>query len=183
MRADPARLPGSVAAEWPVPERVPLDAWSYRSAFRGHAAGVGVVTADDGRGPVGLTVSSIVSLSLTPPLASFAVANRSSTLAAFAAADRAAIHFLDEHQADLARRFAAVGMDRFAVPLSWTRLPCGTPLLSDPPSYVAGTVARQVPAGDHRILIVLLDRFEQRRPYAPLVFAGGRYGTAAPSAP
>ncbi|GAA3615939.1 PNPOx family protein [Microlunatus ginsengisoli] len=95
MRADPARLPRAVAAEWPVPERVPLDAWSYRSAFRGRAAGVGVVTADDGRDPV----------------------------------------------------------------------------------------VRQVPAGDHRILIVLLDRFEQRRPYAPLVFAGGRYGTAAPSAP
>ena len=180
MHAEPARVPGGTAPDrFDGPQPGALDSWSYRSAFRGHASGVGVVTADDGRGPVGLTVGSIVSLSLSPPLASLAVAERSSTLPTFSRAGRVAIHFLDDGQSDLAGHFAAVGTDRFTGP-GWIRLACGTPVLTDPPAYVAGPVVQQLPAGDHRLFIVLLDRFQQRRPYAPLVYAGGRYGSATP---
>jgi flavin reductase (DIM6/NTAB) family NADH-FMN oxidoreductase RutF len=160
----------------------PLDAWSYRSIFRGHPAGVGVVTADDGRGPVGLTVSSIVSLSLTPPLVSFAIGDRSTVLSTFSGAGRAVIHFLDEREAELARRFAAVGVERFSTSVGWTRLPCGSPVLTEPPAYVAGSIVHQVPAGDHRLLIMQLDRSELRRPYAPMIYLGGRYGAAVPAA-
>ena len=186
MRADPAVRPGSPAESGldrtPIAADRPLDAWSYRSIFRGHPAGVGVVTADDGCGPVGLTVSSIVSLSLTPPLVSFAIGERSTVLSTFCRAGRAVIHFLDEREAELARRFAAVGIERFSPSVGWARLPCGSPVLTDPPAYVVGSIVHQIQAGDHRLLIMLLDRCELRRPYTPLIYLGGRYGAAAPAA-
>lgn len=44
-----------------------LSADDFKSAFRNHPAGVSVVTADPGDGPVGLTATSVISVSANPP--------------------------------------------------------------------------------------------------------------------
>jgi hypothetical protein len=59
-------------------ERV-VDADVYRSVFRRHAAGVVVITADAGHGPAGFAATSLVSISLLPPLVSFAIATSASS--------------------------------------------------------------------------------------------------------
>ena len=59
-------------------ERI-VDADVYKSVFRRHAAGVVVITADAGHGPAGFTATSLVSVSLLPPLVSFAIATSASS--------------------------------------------------------------------------------------------------------
>jgi hypothetical protein len=52
------------------PRSAPIDGWptgmgadEFKSAFRNHPAGVAVITADAGYGPVGLTATSVISVS------------------------------------------------------------------------------------------------------------------------
>jgi flavin reductase (DIM6/NTAB) family NADH-FMN oxidoreductase RutF len=164
----------------PDPGEAPaIDADTYRSVFRSHAGGVTVVTADAGWGPVGFTATSVVSVSLTPPLISFAVSTSASTFPAVTETERVVVHFLDAAQSELAGRFATSGVDRFGHPTRWSRLPDGSPVLDDPPCYVLGTIEHRFAAGDHQIVVARLRQVEQRRPYRPLVYSGGRYGTTA----
>ena len=50
----------------------------FKLAFRNLAAGVSVVTADDGTGPVAMTATSVISISATPPLLVFSASQLSS---------------------------------------------------------------------------------------------------------
>ncbi len=50
-----------------------------RSVFRQHAAGVAVITAQDGGRPVGFTATSLNSVSADPPLLSFTIATGASS--------------------------------------------------------------------------------------------------------
>jgi flavin reductase (DIM6/NTAB) family NADH-FMN oxidoreductase RutF len=97
MSAEPAPRPSSAALE---PERC-------RELFRTLVAGVGIVTADAGSGPIGLTASTIVAVSLDPPLLLVSLANESSTLAELRAASTFAVNLLRGDQQQLADRFAS----------------------------------------------------------------------------
>src|SRR3954462_11170899 len=85
----------------------------FREALGAHRAGVVVVTGDDGDGPVGLTATSFVSISLSPPLVAFAVATSSSTWVRLRRATSMVIHLLGHDQDSLAANFATSGIDRF----------------------------------------------------------------------
>jgi flavin reductase (DIM6/NTAB) family NADH-FMN oxidoreductase RutF len=41
---------------------------AFLAAVRHHPSGVAIITADAGEGPVALTVSSLISISATPPM-------------------------------------------------------------------------------------------------------------------
>ena len=59
---------------------------AFRDAFRHHPTGVAVVTArDDAGAPVGLTASSVASVSLTPPALVLSVSHRTSAAGALRA--------------------------------------------------------------------------------------------------
>ncbi|MFD9032733.1 flavin reductase family protein [Streptomyces sp. NPDC059567] len=147
----------------------------FKQAFRAYPAGVVVVSADAGSGPVGFTATSLTSLSLTPPLISFAVATKSSSWPHVEQARTAVVHFLGSDQEPLARRFATSGIDRFAAPTAWRRLPEGEPVLSDVAGWLRVGIEDLVPAGDHRIVVArVLDAWQEpgRR---PLLFHDGGY--------
>ena len=46
---------------------------AFRRAFRGHPSGVAVVSAATPAGPVAVTVSSLISISDSPPTVAFSV--------------------------------------------------------------------------------------------------------------
>jgi flavin reductase (DIM6/NTAB) family NADH-FMN oxidoreductase RutF len=163
----------------PVQER-PVDADTYRSIFRRHAAGVVVITADAGHGPVGFTATSLVSVSLQPPLVSFAISTKASSWPTINAAKSLAINFLDAGQVDLAGRFATSGIDRFAAPTRWSRLGTGEPVLDDAPSYLRGLVEHRFGVGDHHIIVARLAVHAERRTHEPLLYHDGRYATTDP---
>jgi flavin reductase (DIM6/NTAB) family NADH-FMN oxidoreductase RutF len=177
MSAHPAygtRKPGiSLVPAIPEPAVSPEH---YRSVFRLHAGGVAAITAADGTAPVGFTATSVVSVSLHPPMVSFSLSNRSSSFSVIERANYAAINLLSADQSELAVRFATRGIDRFAHPTRWSTLPDGTPVLDDAASLLHGRIAHRFAVGDHRIIVLRLLTAEVRRPYRPLVYHDGGYG-------
>lgn len=147
----------------------------FKQAFRAYPAGVVVVTADAGRGPVGFTATSLTSLSLSPPLVSFAIATGSSSWPHIEQARSAVVHFLGSDQEPLARTFATSGIDRFAEPTAWRRSPEGEPLLDGVAGWLRLTVEDLVPAGDHRIVVGRVVDSRQQPGRRPLLFHDGRY--------
>jgi flavin reductase (DIM6/NTAB) family NADH-FMN oxidoreductase RutF len=151
----------------------------FRSLLRRHAAGVVVITAA-GVAPVGFTATSFTSVSLDPPLVSFCLNRASSSWPTVAIASHVGVHLLTEAQEQVARTFAAKGVDRFAPPTQWHDGPQGTPILAGVHALMVCRVVDRVPAGDHAIVIA--------EPVAgghsdevgePLLYHMGRYRRAA----
>jgi len=81
----------------------------------GHVpTGVALITATTPAGPTGMAVNSFTAVSLNPPLVSFCAAHTSSTWPRIEAAGAFAVNVLGEHHAEVSRRFARKGADRFA---------------------------------------------------------------------
>ncbi|GAA2631397.1 flavin reductase family protein [Dactylosporangium fulvum] len=119
----------------------------FRAAFRAHPAGVALIAARGPHGPVGLTVSSVASVSAAPPALSFSLGAGLSARALLAA-ETFVVHLLHGGSVDLARAFATSGAPRFTADQGWMTLPTGEPALAG-----AGVVMRcrrlhAVPVGD-----------------------------------
>ncbi|HAB47183.1 MAG: flavin reductase [Betaproteobacteria bacterium] len=88
----------------------------FRHALAQFPTGVTVITGQSStrQVPVGLTVSSFNSVSLSPPLVLWSLSNQSQHLDAFACGQAHRIHVLAHDQEALAKRFAKSGSDKFA---------------------------------------------------------------------
>ncbi|MER5183475.1 flavin reductase family protein [Streptomyces sp. NPDC002896] len=147
----------------------------FKQVFRRYPAGVVVVTADAGLGPVGFTATSLTSLSLEPPLVSFAVGTTTSSWPHIERAATAVVNFLGAEQQALATTFATSGIDRFAAPTSWRRLPEGETVLDDVAGWLRLDIEQLVPAGDHRIVIARVVDSWLDEGRSPLLFHDGAY--------
>ncbi|MGD7002331.1 flavin reductase family protein [Corynebacterium halotolerans] len=127
-RADPSAT---------TPEEI---ARHLKDAFRSHPAGVAVVTADPGDGPVGLTATSVSSVSVDPPAVAFSLSAASTSAPRIRAAEHVVIHLLSADQLELAQLFATSGVDRFADTTKWGRLPTGEPYLLDAGVWLRGRI-------------------------------------------
>lgn len=165
-----------------LPEPPPATPDQVRLAFRRHAAGVAVITADSLDGPVGFTATSLASVSLEPPLLSFNVSRDSSSWPPLSRARHLGVHVLAAGQEDLAVRFATSGADRFGPPTAWSRGPHGIPLLDGVQAWLVTRLDRHVPAGDHTLVLVrVLHVGLHRDPAPPLVHHDGGFGTLVPA--
>ena len=162
-------------------EQAGVDIPQFRAALRRHANGVVVVTAAADGQVAGLTVTSLVSLSLDPPLICFGVATAASSYGVLAVCPTFEVNFLAEHQAEIAMRFATRGVDRFAPPTRWAVRPTGEPVLLDAPAYLRCEVEQRLPAGDHVLIIGRVVESRVRRAHAPLVYHEGRYSSVRPA--
>ncbi|XVS68035.1 flavin reductase family protein [Actinosynnema sp. CA-299493] len=115
-----------------------------------------VTTADDTGRRWGFTGSAFCSVSLTPPLVLVCLAKTASTHTAFRSAGRFMVNVLSQEQADLARRFAKSGVDRFAAQDTVT-CELGLPGLLEASARLACSTHQLVDAGDHSILIGLVE--------------------------
>ncbi|MEE2523778.1 flavin reductase family protein [Pseudarthrobacter sp. J75] len=104
----------------------------FKAAFRAHPAGVAVITATGSEGVVGLTASSVASVSADPPILAFSVSGGRSA-SQIAAAQTVVVHLLGSDQLELARIFAIPGTPRFTGRMEWEMLPTGEPLLKGVP--------------------------------------------------
>ncbi len=143
----------------------------FKAAFRNHPAGVAVITADSGTGPAGLTATSVISVSAEPPLVAFSLSSTSSATPLIARADTVAVHLLGADQLDLAKRFATGGIDRFADPSSWNRLPTGEPVLAGVDSWLRARIVEQLDAGSSTVVLLrVLQVRSRQQPGSPLVY-------------
>ncbi|WP_328690626.1 flavin reductase family protein [Streptomyces caniferus] len=134
-----------------------VGARQLRTALRGHASGVAVLTAATPAGPAGVTITSFTSVSAEPALVSFALAETSSTWARIKDCHRFGIQLLGAAQREVAERFAAAGVDRFAPPTRWHTGPHGVPLLDDCAAWLVGTRHHQLELGDHQLIVCAVE--------------------------
>lgn len=126
----------------------------FKGAFRNHAAGVAVVTADAGSGPVGLTATSVSSISADPPLLVFSLSAQSSSAPVIQKADTLVVHLLGSEQLEIAKLCATSGVDRFADTDLWSRLETGEPYFPSAHSWIRGRVIDQLTAGNSTVIVV-----------------------------
>lgn len=124
-----------------------------RYAFRTHPAGVAVITADPGTGPVGLTATSVSSVSTDPPAVAFSLSAASSSAPLIRQASTVVIHLIDATEQHLGARFAASGIDRFEDPASWRTLPTGEPVLTEARVWLRGRISNTVDVGGSAVVV------------------------------
>lgn len=157
----------------------PVTAALFRSVFRDHAARVVVVTAPGSQAPAGFTATSLTSVSLQPPMVSFAVARSASAWATVSRSSRLAVHLLAHDQDGLATTFATSGIDRFAE-VRWRTAPGGEPLIDGCAAYLCCEVVQHVPAGDHVLVLARVAEARVDRPGSPLIYHDGAYASVGP---
>ena len=139
--------------------------------------GVTVLTAFTPHGPAGLAANSVTSVSLDPPLVLFCPARTSETWPSLREAGSFCVNVMAGGHAEVTRRFAQKGIDRFAgVP--WVPRPTG-PGLVDAVAWVECRLRQEHDAGDHTIVVadVLAIESAGEEERLPLLFFRGRYGT------
>jgi 3-hydroxy-9,10-secoandrosta-1,3,5(10)-triene-9,17-dione monooxygenase reductase component len=151
------------------------DARSFRDAVGRFATGVAFVTAAPDGEPAGLIVNSVASVSLEPPLVSFCPARSSLTWSRMRRAGRFGINVLGRQHEPFARRAAPAGADRFAG-LDWESGRGGVPLLADAIASLECEIVAEHPAGDHWIVVGLVDGLRISPARDPLVFFAGEFG-------
>ena len=141
-------------------------------------APVAVVTVDLDGQRVGLTVASLVSLSLEPSLVGFAIRRDAALHELLREADELAISVLASGQDHLAQHFAR-GVPPIAL---WERIALrsapGPPQLDGAAAWLRSRVTAEHPAGDHTFFVAEVDAAEAGPPGTrPLVFHGQAYLT------
>ena len=131
-----------------------LSADQFKAAFRNHPAGVAVVTADPGDGPVGLTATSVISVSANPPLLVFSLSAFSSAAPALARSETVVVHLLGAENVGLAKIFATSGIDRFADTENWSRLVDRGTGPGRCLHMAAGRIVNRMEAGDSTVIAV-----------------------------
>ncbi|MHA7241022.1 flavin reductase family protein [Arthrobacter sp. TMS1-12-1] len=150
----------------------------FKDAFRTHPAGIAVITGLGPDGPVGLTASSVSSVSAEPPVLAFSVSTASRSAAALITADTLVVHLLGADQVGIAQLFATRGADRFGGVVDWRPLETGEPLLLDAPWALRCRILHRLPIGGSMILAAEVAGIEQgdtRAGAVPLVYHNRSY--------
>ena len=146
-----------------------------RAAMRNFPAGVAVVTVDVGGERLGLTVASLVSLSLQPPLIGFAVSREAALHELLRRAGEFGVNLLAAGQEAVAQHFAR-GVPPIAL---WqgvaTRSDPGPPLLDGALAWLRCRTWAEYPAGDHTFFVGEVLAVEQGRPAPALVYVAQQY--------
>jgi flavin reductase (DIM6/NTAB) family NADH-FMN oxidoreductase RutF len=147
-----------------------------RAVMRRVPSPVAVVTVDLNGQRVGLTVASLVSLSLEPPLVGFAIRRDAALHELLRDARELAVSVLAQGQEHLAQHFAR-GVPPIAL---WERIPLrptpGPPQLDGAAAWLRGRVAEEHSVGDHTFFVAEVEAAEAGPTDArPLVFHGQAY--------
>ena len=156
----------------PVPSAV------MREVLGHFVSGIVVITAVGPRGPLGFTCQSFASLSLDPPLVSFAPSRTSTTWPLIREVGAFCVNVLAADHQELSAGFARSGADKFAgVP--WRPAPSGSPVLEGVSAWIDCSLWNEYDGGDHTVVVgrVLDLGAEQTR--LPLLYYRGQYGVAA----
>lgn len=156
------------------PETVEIDTGAYRKALGQFPTGVAVVTMlrSDGR-PVGITINSFASVSLSPPVILWSIARSTPSYSVFVNATHFTANFLAEDQKALSTKFSRPSEDKFAG-VEWASGLHGAPILAGCTAYIECSLRERIMVGDHDILLGDVMGFSSTdRP--PLAFALSDY--------
>ncbi|GAA5122456.1 hypothetical protein GCM10023339_40900 [Alloalcanivorax gelatiniphagus] len=149
---------------------------AFRDLFRNYAAGVSVVTADSGHGPVAMTATSVTCVSVDPPILVLSVSDGSSAAPVIRNAETVIVHLLDTGDVGLAKLCATSGVDRFGGQEPWVRLTTGEAVFPRVRNWVRGSVVSSMRLGTSTVMAVRAlgtsdpDRTAGSEPVGPLVY-------------
>jgi len=150
----------------------------FRQLLGRFATGVTVLTTrTPGGEPIGMTASSVASVSLDPPLVLVSVDRRHDMHAALDAASQFVLNILAADQEAVSRRFAADEPNRFSG-VGFHLNKQGIAVLDGVLAHVECEKQTAIAGGDHTVFIglVLGGNVTDRR---PLLYYRGGYGGAA----
>jgi flavin reductase (DIM6/NTAB) family NADH-FMN oxidoreductase RutF len=148
-----------------------------REVMRGYPHGVAVLTVDDDGQRMGVTIGSLVSLSLDPPLVGVSIGKQASSYELLRGAGEFALSLLREEQDALARRFASglpplvhwQGVD--TSPASHV----GAPLIAGALGWLECRTWATYDVGDHTLFVGEVLAAERDPAARPLVYIHGEY--------
>ena len=148
---------------------------SLRDVLRRHPSGVAVATVDVDGDRLGLTVATLVSLSLEPPLVGIAISRQAALHELLRRAGGFAVSVLARGQEPLAQHFAR-GVPPIAL---WhgieTRDGARAPLLEGAVAWLECALDAEHAVGDHTLFVGRVGRAEAGEVAEPLVRLGGDY--------
>jgi flavin reductase (DIM6/NTAB) family NADH-FMN oxidoreductase RutF len=152
---------------------------ALRELLRRQPTGVSIVTVDAAGQRLGLTIGSLVSLSLDPPLVGFTIARTAAMHELLREAGGCAVSLLAEGQDWLAGHFA-LGVPPIAMWHGVATSPGagGAPLLVGALGWLECVVHEEVPVGTHTLFVCDVVRVELGVEAPALVRARGEYGSA-----
>ncbi len=149
----------------------------YRQALSCFATGVTIVTTLDQSGaPIGLTVNSFNSVSLSPALILWSLKRSSGNLDNFLNCQSFCVNVLSEDQQGLAEQFATSGIEKFDG-VKWRESTSHAPRLNDCTAYFDCTHYHHFDGGDHVIFLGEVREFGSRASRKPLIFVNGEFGS------
>jgi flavin reductase (DIM6/NTAB) family NADH-FMN oxidoreductase RutF len=150
-----------------------VDPTRMRRAMGRFATGVAVITTSHDGSPHGMTVNSLTSVSLEPPLLLVCLTTGARSTTAVTGAGRFAVNILSARQEQLALRFARRGEDHFHG-LEVTYGKHRVPVIPDAFAHLECDVERQFAVGDHHVVIGHVVEVCERDG-EPLGFLSGRF--------
>jgi flavin reductase (DIM6/NTAB) family NADH-FMN oxidoreductase RutF len=159
---------------------MPLAAEEFAAALRQYAAGVCLLTVRDDMDDVGTTVSSVMSVSATPPLVAVGLTAEGYPVEVLEQVGRCGLTVLGTQHAIVASRFSSAGRPSArhlleSVP-STRAAGSGALLLTDAPAAMDCRLERLIPAGDHMLaLLEITDVPVLDQTVRPLLRLRGRY--------
>ena len=146
-----------------------------KAAFRGHPAGIAIITAATPTGPVGLTASSVASVAVDPAAIMFSVTRATGSAGALLDADTFVVHLIDDDHADLAQAFATSGAERFTPEQGWDVLGSGEPHLPGARAALRCRALHSIPVGSSTVVIAEVLDIIAGSAGRPLVYLDKRF--------
>ncbi|MGO1182808.1 MAG: flavin reductase family protein [Micrococcaceae bacterium] len=132
--------------------RAPDVVTAFKDAFREHPAGISLITAATPEGRVGLTASSVASVSVDPLALSFSVTRATGSAGAIIRSDSYLVHLLDHRHQHIAQQFSVTGGERFSSAQGWTALDTGEPYLPGVRAALRCRTLQLVPVGSSTLV-------------------------------
>ena len=149
-----------------------------REVMQRYPTGVAVVTVDLEGERLGLTIASLVSVALEPPLVGLSIAHQAALHELLRSAGGFAASLLGANQLELAQHFAR-GVPPIAL---WhgidKRDGARGPLLNGALGWIECVLAGEYEAGDHTLFLGRVERVEAGIDGPPLLRLGGDYQVA-----
>ncbi len=156
-----------------------IDSSVFRATLGHYPTGVCIITTiDAAASPVGMVVGTFTSVSCDPPMIAFLPDRASASWGAIAPSGRFCVNMLAHDQDNLCRAFVGSQSERFAS-LVHHPSPSGLPVLDGVLGWIDCTIDAVHEAGDHFIVVGLVQEMAIERDVGPLVFHRGKFTQVA----
>jgi flavin reductase (DIM6/NTAB) family NADH-FMN oxidoreductase RutF len=159
---------------------LPVDKNNYRQAMSCFPTGVAVATILDAQAmPMGVTINSLTSVSLSPLLLLFCLGNQSYVHKEFLRVSASKGHWwislLASNQSEISKRFAAFNRQNWHLTPHDKDPETGLPIIKGAVAHLSGVFENTIEAGDHTVFIAKVLQVSSHKETKPLIYYHSSY--------